>query len=115
MRAALAGLERVLRAHPLIWTDAVVVRFKRFGAFSLDIEVMAWFRTSDWSEFQAIRQDVLLQFMDAVEAAGTSMAFPTQTLHLAGADRAEAAPEVRPDARSPARDGRHDSGRPERR
>ena len=46
MREVLAGLEAVLRAHPLIWPDAVVVRFKQFGAFSLDIEIMAWFQTS---------------------------------------------------------------------
>jgi MscS family membrane protein len=46
---------------------------------------MAWFKTSDWSEFQGIRQGVLLQFMDVVEAAGTSFAFPTTTVHVASA------------------------------
>ena len=69
--------------HPKIWPDAVVVRFKQFGASSLDIEVMAWFQTSEWSEFQLIRQEVLLQFMAVVEGAGTSFAFPTRTVHLA--------------------------------
>ena len=44
---------------------------------------MAWFRTSDWSEFQLIRQEVLLAFMDVVERAGASFASPTQTLHVA--------------------------------
>lgn len=82
MRSALAGIESVLRGHPKIWPDAVVVRFKQFGASSLDIEVMAWFQTSDWGEFQAIRQEVLLQFMDVVRDAGTSMAYPTRTVHL---------------------------------
>ncbi len=99
MRVVLAGLEAVLRAHPLIWPDAVVVRFKQFGAFSLDIEIMAWFRTCDWGEFQGIRQEVLLQFMGVVQSAGTSMAFPTQTLHL-----------DRQDARGPA--ASPDRGRP---
>ncbi len=85
MRVVLAGFECVLRGHPLIWPDAVVVRFSEFAASSLNIEVMAWFRTSDWSEFQRIRQDVLLQFMGVVEQAGTSFAFPTTTVHLAEA------------------------------
>ncbi len=49
---------------------------------SLDIEVMAWFQTSVWSEFQEIRQEILLDFMAVVEEAGSSFAFPTQTLHL---------------------------------
>ena len=85
MRSVLAGLEGVLRAHPLIWPDAVVVRFREFAASSLDIEVMAWFLTSDWGEFQAIRQEILLRFMQVVEAAGTAFAFPTRTVHLVGA------------------------------
>jgi len=84
MREVLEGLERVLREHPQIWPDAVVVRFKEFGASSLDIEIMAWFQTSVWSEFQLIRQGVLLQFMEVVEKAGTSFAFPTRTVHLVG-------------------------------
>ncbi|MFN2398175.1 MAG: hypothetical protein ABR543_05975 [Gemmatimonadaceae bacterium] len=81
----LSGLERVLREHPKIWPDAVVVRFVGFAASSLDVQVMAWFRTSDWDEFQLIRQDILLQFMTVVENAGTSFAFPTTTVHLASA------------------------------
>lgn len=85
MRQVLRGLEAVLRSHPRIWPDAVVVRFKEFAAWSLDIEVMAWFQTSDWSEFQLIRQDVLLAFMEVVEGAGCAFAFPTRTLHVVSA------------------------------
>lgn len=85
LRQVLSELERVLREHPQIWPDAVIVRFVGFAASSLDIQVMAWFRTSDWDEFQLIRQDVLLQFMTVVESAGTSFAFPTTTVHLASA------------------------------
>jgi MscS family membrane protein len=82
MRQVLEGLEAVLRRHPKNWPEAVVVRFKEFGASSLDIEVMAWFTTSQWSEFQLIRQEILLQFMEVVEKAGSSFAFPTRTVHL---------------------------------
>lgn len=82
MRSILAGVEEVLRAHPKVWSDAVVVRFRELAASSLDVEVMAWFATPDWGEFQLIRQEVLLQFMAVVEAAGASFAFPTRTLHV---------------------------------
>src|SRR5690606_12875406 len=78
----LNGLERVLREHPKIWPDAVVVRFKELGVSSLDIEVMAWFQTPDWGEFQLIRQEVLIRFMEVVEQAGTRFAIPAQTIHL---------------------------------
>jgi MscS family membrane protein len=82
MRAILKGLEQVLRDQPKIWPDTVNVRFQQFGASSLDIEIMAWFQTSDWNEFLVIRQDVLLAFMDVVEREGSSFAFPTRTVHV---------------------------------
>jgi MscS family membrane protein len=84
MREVLEGLERVLREHPKIWPDAIIVRFASFGDSSLNIDVMAWFQTPDWNEFQLIRQDVLLQFMAVVEKAGSSFAFPTRTVHVIG-------------------------------
>ena len=83
MRQVLAGLEQVLREQPKILPEAVVVRLKELAAFSLDIEVMAWFTTVDWGEFQLMRQEVLLRFMNVVEQAGTAFAYPTQTVHVA--------------------------------
>jgi MscS family membrane protein len=88
VRTIVAGLERVLRGHPRIWPDAVVVRFVGFGASSLDVEVTAWFQTTDFGEFQLMRQDVLLDFMTVVEEAGSAFAFPTRTVHLARDDGA---------------------------
>ncbi len=82
MREVLEGFERVLREHQKIWPDAVVVKFKEFGPSSLDIEIMAWFEVPTWADFQLCRQQVLLGFMQVVEAAGTAFAFPTRTVHL---------------------------------
>ena len=83
MRLVIAGLEQTLREHPKIFADDITVRLKVLSSSSLDIEVMAWFLTSDYAEFQLIRQDILLQFMEVVEKAGTAFAFPTHTVHLA--------------------------------
>jgi hypothetical protein len=80
---ARAQLEAVLRGHPKIWPSDIVVRFKELAASSLDIEIGAWFQTLDFAEFQAIRQDVLLDFMAAIERNGSAIAFPTQTIHVA--------------------------------
>lgn len=82
MRQVLDGLGKVLREHPKFWSEAHVVRFKAFGDSALVIEVMAWFTTSDWNEFMAIREEVLLAFMQVVESAGASFAFPTQTVYV---------------------------------
>lgn len=83
MRAVLTELDAILRRHPKIWPDGIVVRFKELAASSLDIEIQAWFQTTDWAEFQTIRQEVLLDFMAAIERNGSAIAFPTRTVHLA--------------------------------
>jgi MscS family membrane protein len=81
LRGVLAGLEHVLRVHPKIWPENVTVRFTALGPSSLDIEVQAWFQVSA-DDFPLCRQEVLLRFMEVVEAAGTRFAFPTRTVHL---------------------------------
>lgn len=82
LRAVLDGVERALRAHPLIWPDAVSVRFSDFKESSLNVEVMAWLQLTDWNEFTRERQELFLRFMSVVEEAGTTLAFPTRTVHV---------------------------------
>jgi MscS family membrane protein len=91
MREVLARIEATLRAHPkLSAEDAPSVRFTALQDSTLNVEVMAWFATRDWGEFTALRQDLFLAFMEIVERAGTSFAYPTRTLHLVS-DRATGA------------------------
>jgi len=88
MRQVLAGIETALRNHPLIWQDDVSVRFLQLGESSLDVEVAAWFRTTDFGKFKEIRQDMLLAFMKVVEDAGSGFAFPSRTLYVVGDKKA---------------------------
>jgi len=83
LRAVISEIEALLRAHPKIWPD-VIVRFVGFGPSSLDLDVWAWFQTTDFAEFRDIRQEVLVGIMEIVERNGCSFAFPTRTVHLVG-------------------------------
>ncbi len=47
------------------------MRFKEIGAFSLNLEINAWFDTIDWDEFTLIREEMLLSFLRVIEEAGT--------------------------------------------
>ena len=85
VRHVVAGIEATLRANPKVWPDVVVARFAAFAPSSLDVEVLCWFQTSDFAEFRDFRQEALLGIMRVVREAGTSLAFPTQTVHVAGA------------------------------
>lgn len=82
LRYVLARLREMLLAHPKIDPDPARVRFVGFGAYSLDLEVFAYARTSDWNEFLQIREDVFLRVMDIVEEAGTGFAFPSSTTYV---------------------------------
>lgn len=85
MRAVLAGLERVLRAHPKLWPEGVTVRFKEIGVSSLNLDINAWFDTTDWDEFMLIREETLLSFLRVIEESGTALALPARSVHVVDA------------------------------
>src|SRR5512142_1251711 len=82
MRKVLSGIEGALRSHPKLSRDAPSVRFTELKEWSMNVEVVAMLDTADWNEFTAIRQELLLRFMELVEAAGTSFAFPIREVRL---------------------------------
>ncbi|MCP5526817.1 MAG: mechanosensitive ion channel family protein [Verrucomicrobiales bacterium] len=83
LRFVLAEVRRLLIRHPRIHPEPARVRFVEFGAHSLDLEVYAYVRTSEWSEFLAVREDLFLRLMDLVRESGTGFAFPSQVNYFA--------------------------------
>jgi MscS family membrane protein len=81
VRRVLTQVDAMLRAHTKVWPNPAV-KLLGFSPSSLDVEVQCWFTTSDYDEFRELRQEALLGIMRIVAEAGTSLAFPTQTLHL---------------------------------
>jgi MscS family membrane protein len=58
------------------------VRFVRFGAYSLDVEVFAYVQAADYPEFLAVQEELLMRIMGIVKYAGTGFAFPSQTMYM---------------------------------
>jgi MscS family membrane protein len=83
MRAVIDAVRALLLKNANTDSDSVQVRFFRLGSFSLDIEIVAYVFAGDWGAFLTIQQDLLLQIMEVIERAGTAIAFPSQTLHIA--------------------------------
>jgi MscS family membrane protein len=79
MRTLLGSITKLLKDQPKFETGALPVRFVGIGTYSLDIEIFIYVLTLDGDEFMKIQQDLFLSIMDAVEAAGTALAVPTQT------------------------------------
>ena len=74
----LASLQQILVEHPKVEVGSLPVRFIGVGSYSLDIEVNAYVSTLDGDEFLGLQQVLLLQMLQAVEAAGTALAVPLQ-------------------------------------
>jgi MscS family membrane protein len=87
LQFVLGRIEELLLAHPKIWPEGIVVRFKELGESALVIELQAWFQTADFAEFQQIREGLLFAILEIVEKAKTELAYPTRTLHVVGQTR----------------------------
>ncbi len=74
MRSILTGLDSILKYHPQVETDSIHVRFIQFGPSSLVLDVFAYVLTTDRLEFLRVQEELLLQTMDTVEAAGAHIA-----------------------------------------
>src|SRR5258708_21584117 len=85
----LASLREILTTHPKVETGPIPVRFVGVGAYSLDVEVMCYIKTTDYDQFLAIQQELLLRILQAVEQAGTRLAGPLHVrLQIGSAPRA---------------------------
>ena len=74
----LASCREILAKQPKVELGKMPVRFVGVGTYSLDIEVGVYVLTADYNEFLALQQEVLMQFLQALENAGTALAVPLQ-------------------------------------
>lgn len=79
-----AEVRQMLVDHPEIDEgQTLMVHFNVFAPSSLDFFVYTFTRTTNWTEYHRIKQDVLLKIAAVIERHGAEIAFPTSTLHLA--------------------------------
>jgi MscS family membrane protein len=78
LQQVLSSFREILTSHAKVETGKIPVRFIGVGPYSLDVEADAYVTTSDYDEFIALRQNLLIEMLRAVEHAGTSLAVPMQ-------------------------------------
>lgn len=79
-------IRALLEAHEQIDHDQMLlVNFTTYGDYSLDIFIHAYTRTTDWGEYQAAKQEILLSIGALIAEQGAAMALPVRELHLAEA------------------------------
>jgi MscS family membrane protein len=77
MRSVVAGIRKLLEQHPRVEPNSFFVRFIRFGASSLDLDIFAYVTASDWNQFLETQGELLLRLMEIVQAAGAQIAQPS--------------------------------------
>ncbi len=83
VKSVVDDIEKMLKEHPDIAKDQILmVHFLAFGPTSLDLQIYCFTRTTVWSEYRDIQQDVFLRTASIVASHGAEIAFPTQTLHI---------------------------------
>lgn len=80
LRKAPEIIESVIKKHPGNRFDRA--HFMRYGASSLDIDVVYFHLSPDFNEYANAHQKILLDIGDEFEKNGLDFAFPTQTLIL---------------------------------
>ena len=100
IRQLLDSISGLLGSEPKVDSLGCSVRFAAVGAYSLDFDVSAYILTSDDDEFSRVQQELLLRILEAIEAIGTRLAFPTQTSINYNADAAIAGTDARPTGRT---------------
>ena len=78
----LIAIRRLLTENPMIETETSRVRLVDFGDRAVEFELFAYVLTSDFLEFLAVREDLLLQVAAIVESSGSGFAQPTQFVYM---------------------------------
>ncbi len=76
MLDVLSEMGRILADHPKVEEGKTPVRFIGVGPYSLDVEISVYIASSDYDEFLALQQELLLKTLQALEQAGTALAVP---------------------------------------
>jgi MscS family membrane protein len=96
----LQSCREILASRSEVEPGKIPVRLVGLGSYSFDIEINVYVTTSDYDEFLAVQQDLLMQLLQAVERAGTALAVPwSETVvgqALSPAEGSERSPERPP-------------------
>jgi len=60
----------------------LMVNLTSFGPSSLDFFIYTFTKTTDWSTYHKIKEDVMLKILNIIDSHNAQVAFPTQTLHI---------------------------------
>ncbi len=82
LRYVLITIAEMLRGNPKVENESARIRFIGFGLSSLNLEIFAYIKGTDYTAFLEIQEDLLMRIMDIIAESGTSIALPSQITYF---------------------------------
>ncbi|MCX9084828.1 MAG: mechanosensitive ion channel family protein [Candidatus Methanoperedens sp.] len=82
MNEVVAGIKKIIKEDEEFDHSFYMVRFTEFGAYSLNIFIYCFTRTTDWAEFLRVKEKFNIKIMQLVEELCVQIAFPSQTIYM---------------------------------
>ncbi|ATX82742.1 MscS family membrane protein [Mariprofundus ferrinatatus] len=82
MDQAIKGIETILKNHPGVDQEYMLVKFDEFADSSLSIFLYYFSASKVWEEYLQVRQEVNMQIMELLESMELEFAFPSRTVYL---------------------------------
>lgn len=76
------GIKNIIEEDDKFDHSFYMVKFTDFGAFSLNIYIYCFTKTTVWADFLTVRGEFNLKIMELLEELGVEIAFPSQTIYL---------------------------------
>ena len=81
IKLIVSDIQNLIDEHPDTNKDGMV-RFHEFGSSSLDILVVCFVTSNQWTKFVDVKQDINFKIMEIVEKHHCDFAFPSTTVYL---------------------------------
>jgi MscS family membrane protein len=82
MNEVVAGIKKIIEEDEEFEHSFYMVMFTEFGAYSLNIFIYCFSKTTDWAESLRVKEKFNLKIMQLVEDVGVEIAFPSQTIYM---------------------------------
>jgi len=76
------GLRRLHEVHPHTDKENVYIHLNNMGASSLDVLFMIYFKTNDWAQELAWKEELIFAILRLAEALGVQIAFPSTSVYV---------------------------------
>lgn len=83
LRQAEEAVREVIKKHPRVDPEVVIVAFNEFAAYSLNLTVAYFIRDTAFADYVAVKEEINFGIMECLQQLGAEFAYPTQTVFMA--------------------------------